>query len=418
MSDAPRRRRTPTRSGLVRVLLYVVVCWSMIALIWPPSIPGGRWWVALLAILATLPPILFVRGGGWRHYPTAPFRLFVVRPVLYMQAALPLVAGAALLGLLVGAPFRAPLLGGRIAAATVLTLIALLAIVGYIGTRRLVVRRVDATIPSLPTEFDGLRIAQLSDLHIGPQTSRRFLARVVRTTERLAPDLIAVTGDLIDDRVEDVDAFAAGMRGLDAPLGVFLIPGNHDVYAGWQGVAARLAETVPATILVNEGQILSRGGARLALVGTGDPAGRGDGDVAPDIARTLGGVPPGVPVIALAHNPALWPALAERGVALTLSGHTHWGQFALPQLGWSLASLFLARAMGVHESDGALLYIHPGTGYWGIPFRVGARPEVALVTLHTGPTAAIAMSEARPATTAESAARHPRSAPRPAVEPA
>ena len=92
-------------------------------------------------------------------------------------------------------------------------------------------------------------------------------------------------------------------------------------------------------------------------------------------------------MIAFAHNPALWPALAARGVALTLSGHTHWGQFALPKLGWSLASPFLEHAMGAHTAQDSLLYISPGTGYWGIPFRLGAPPEVTLVTLRRGDSA-------------------------------
>jgi predicted MPP superfamily phosphohydrolase len=72
-------------------------------------------------------------------------------------------------------------------------------------------------------------------------------------------------------------------------------------------------------------------------------------------------------------------------VPLTLSGHTHWGQFALPSLGWSLASPFLEHAMGTYQRDGSLLYIHPGTNYWGIPFRLGTPPEVAVVTLRRGP---------------------------------
>jgi predicted MPP superfamily phosphohydrolase len=133
----------------------------------------------------------------------------------------------------------------------------------------------------------------------------------------------------------------------------------------------------------------------LAIVGTGDPAGRRQGNGAPDIDRALAGVPNGATVVALAHNPALWPALAERGVTLTLSGHTHWGQLAIPQLGWSLASPFQARAMGVHREGSSMLYIHPGTGYWGLPFRLGAAPEVTRITLQTGPEASITMAPAR-----------------------
>ena len=83
----------------------------------------------------------------------------------------------------------------------------------------------------------------------------------------------------------------------------------------------------------------------------------------------------------------LWPALAKHGVALTLSGHTHWGQFALPSLGWSLASPFLEHAMGAYRNENSLLYVSPGTGYWGIPFRLGAFPEVTLVRLRRAPAA-------------------------------
>jgi predicted MPP superfamily phosphohydrolase len=83
----------------------------------------------------------------------------------------------------------------------------------------------------------------------------------------------------------------------------------------------------------------------------------------------------------MAHNPLLWPALAQRGVQLTLSGHTHYGQLSIPAFGWSLASLFLEHAMGWHRRGRSLLYINPGTNYWGLPLRLGALPEVTVITL-------------------------------------
>src|SRR6185436_16503357 len=144
---------------------------------------------------------------------------------------------------------------------------------GYLGSRQLVVLEVDASIPGLPTEFDGLAIAQVSDLHVGPHTSRRFLDRVAGTIRDLSPDVIAVTGDLVDDRAEDVDAYASALGHLDAPLGVFMIAGNHDVYAGWESVEHRLRTDVPARLLLNEAHIIRRGNATLVLAGTGDPAG-------------------------------------------------------------------------------------------------------------------------------------------------
>lgn len=279
----------------------------------------------------------------------------------------------------------------------VIGVVGLVLVAGYVGWRWLVVRDVDAFAPDLPSGFDGLRIAQLSDLHVGPHTSRKFLRRVVDTTHALSPDLVAITGDLVDDRAEDVRVYADMLGSLDAQLGVFMIPGNHDVYAGWEDVERRLRAADIGTLLVNEARFIRRGRDTIAVVGTGDPAGgrRGASSAAPDIDRALANVPADTTVIAFAHNPALWPSLASRGVALTLSGHTHCGQFALPRLGWSLASPFLEHAMGAHTEGDALLYISPGTGYWGIPFRIGARPEVTLVTLRRARRASAQVHRAR-----------------------
>jgi hypothetical protein len=363
------------------------------------TFPGAAAAVIALALYSTLPLLVFIRWRGWPFYPGATFRLLVVRPFLYANLLLPLTAGAGAIGALAGAPFGHSLAIGRALALLVLAIVGGVLVVGYVGSRWLVVRHVDAFVRDLPSGFDGLRIAQLSDLHVGPHTSRRFLDRVVRATHSLSPDLVAITGDLVDDRAEDVHVYARMLGSLDAPLGVFMIPGNHDVYAGWDDVERALRAADIGTVLVNEARVIRRGTESLALVGTGDPAGGrpGASRVAPDLDRTLAAVPAGTTVIAFAHNPALWPSLASRGVALTLSGHTHWGQLALPRFGWSLASPFLEHAMGAHTRDDSVLYISPGTGYWGIPFRIGARPEVTLVTLRRAATASAHVHRARTA---------------------
>ena len=384
---------------MTRFVAYLIACWGVVIALaagagTAPAVAAGA-----LALYATLPIVVFLRLRRWAFYPTAAFRLLVVRPVLYIQLLLPFVAAAGVGGALVGAPFGRALWGGQVGALGMLGAGLVLLITGYAGTRRLVVRRVDAEVPGLPAEFDGIRIAQLSDLHVGPQTPRAFLRRVVEATNALGANVIAVTGDLVDDRAEDVTAYIAGLGGLEAPLGVYMIPGNHDIMAGWETVHRGLRAAGIGTVLVNAMHILRRGSASLALVGTGDPAARrrGPAAAAPDIAKALRAVPPDVTVVALAHNPALWPLLVERGVAVTLSGHTHWGQFAVPHLDWSLASLFLERAMGAHRAESSLLYINPGTGYWGIPFRIGASPEITLVTLHRADVAAARVHRARAA---------------------
>ena len=403
-------------------MVYLVAAWGVLALLAASAFPGGAFAVLMLAAYTTIPLLIIIRYRGWPFYPGAPFRLLVVRPFWYTQLMLPLVSSAGLIGLLVGAPFGRALLFGRIGATAVLAVGLAAIALGYLGSRQLVVRRVDIAVTGLPSEFEGLRIVQLSDLHVGPHSNRRFLERVVRTTRELAPDLIAVTGDLIDDRAEDVSIYADALGTLEAPLGVFMIPGNHDVYAGWEAVEGALRAAKLGTVLVNESRIVRRGGAALALVGTGDPAGgkRGASRAAPDIERALAGVPAGATVVAFAHNPSLWPQLAARGVALTLSGHTHWGQLAWPRLGWSLASPFLKHAMGAHQERDSLLYISPGTGYWGVPFRLGAAPEITLVTLRRAATSAATVHPAESVMCAPSAAHFANSAssgskPRPAT---
>ena len=386
---------------LARFLAYQVAAWCALAIVTRELGWGAPIVVAFIALYATIPLLLFVKWRGWPFYPGAVFRVLVVRAVLYSQLVLPFAAAAAVLGMLIGIPFGHSLLFGRLASGAIVGATALILLAGYFGSRRLVVREVDASVPGLPAAFDGVRIAQISDLHVGPQTSRRFLARVAATVKQAEPDIIAVTGDVVDDRAEDVPWYAAAFATLEAPLGVYIIPGNHDIYAGWDAVARSLRQRTTATILVNDARVVERRGARLAIVGTGDPAagrrtlGAPNENAAPDVDRTLASVPVGTTTVAFAHNPALWPGLAKRGVSLTLSGHTHWGQFALPRLGWSLASPFLEHAMGGHRAGDALLYINPGTGYWGIPFRLGAFPEITIVRLKAAEEAALSIGAAK-----------------------
>jgi hypothetical protein len=365
-------------------VLYVVACWSVPGVLLAPVVPGGWLSVLAVALLSFLPLAVFLRSRReFGRYPGALTRLLLFRGFLYAQLALPLLAVGGLAGTLVGAPFGVAARGGRLGLLVVAVLAGAAALAGWAGTRHLRVRRLRAEWPDLPAGLEGLRIAQISDLHVGPQTSRRFLDRVRRAVERERPDLIAVTGDLIDDHAPDVAHYAAAFGALAAPLGVYAVAGNHDVYAQWPAVAAGLA-LLPLSVLVNEAVTVERDGARLTVVGVGDPAGRGNG-AGPDPAGAVRGVPAGSFPVALAHNPVLWPALADLGVRLTLSGHTHWGQLAVPRRGWSLATPFLRDlAMGAHQRGASLLYITPGTGFWGLPFRLGAWPEVAVITLARG----------------------------------
>ena len=364
--------------------LWTATWWLIIGGLVAPVVPGG-WITVLAAILVAAAPLVVLVQRFNGVYPSAFTRLWVFRPFWYLQLASLLMAWAGIAGFLAGAPFGAARVTGRSAVGVVAIVFAAAAAVGYVGSRQLRVKRLDARFPDLPPALEGFRIVQISDLHVGPHTSRRFLAKVARAVEHARPDLIAITGDQVDDYPGDIAHFADAFRGLSAPHGVFAVAGNHDVYAGWPDVHAGL-DAMGITVLVNDAVAIDRGTHRFWLAGTGDPAGGGSplggrSHVAPDIARTLARVPPGAFVVVLAHNPALWRQLADRGVHLTLSGHTHYGQLSIPHMDWSLASLFLEQAMDWHRRAGSLLYINPGTNYWGLPLRIGALPEVTVLTL-------------------------------------
>ncbi len=365
-------------------VLYLIVTWSAITMLTWSLFPGAPIVVAFVAICSAAPIFIFITRRSWTFYPVALFRLLVIRPVLYVQLLLPLVTTAGIIGAVVGVPFGSTLYIARLVAGNVFLICALLLFLGIFGSRLLVVRNVEAFVENLPVEFDGTTLAQLSDLHIGPQTSKRFLKRVAETVRALKPDIIAVTGDLIDDRPEDVNDYAESLGDMHAPLGVYVVPGNHEVYAGWNAVRNGLRTKNLGNILVNDSSLLRIGAATIAIVGTGDPAGgmRGAGaNVAPDLDQAFAKVPANTITIALAHNPGLWVAIQQRGVALTLSGHTHWGQFSIPAVNWSFASPWLKHSMGAYHEGKSLLYISPGTGFWGVPFRLGAWPEITLFTL-------------------------------------
>ena len=369
---------------LVGFLVWNGVLWSVVGGLVAPLIPGGWGTVLALMILVALPFGVIIRGMGGGAYPSAITRIWLFRPFWYSQLALLALAVAGLLGVVSGLPFGGGAQVGRVAMGVTGVVLLLGGAWGYAGTRRLVVRPLDVAFPELPEGLEEMRIVQLSDLHVGPHTSRRHLARILEAVRSAQPDLIVLTGDQVDDYARDVEALGAALGGLSAPLGVIAVAGNHDVYAGWKPVR-RGMERLGWTVLVNEAVRLERDGAPFWVAGTGDPAGGsrpGDSPVAPDVERTMAAVPRDAFSVVLAHNPALWPALVRHGADLTLSGHTHHGQLAVPRLRWSVASLFLELAMGVYREGRSVLYINPGTNFWGIPFRIGALPEVTVVTLH------------------------------------
>lgn len=320
------------------LVLFTGTCWLLVGSFVVGDVDGGWRTLALAWAVCFAPALVLFWNVLHRGYPSSFVRCTLFRLFWYSQFLVVMLVPATVLGFVVGLPFGAGAVFGREVVLWGAPILVLLGFWGYAGSKRLVVRHLEARLPTLPQALDGLRIVQLSDLHVGPHTSPSHLQRVADETRRAEPHLIAYAGDQVDDYPRDMEVFASHFTGLTAPLGVYAIPGNHDVYAGWPEVRRRLQAT-GANVLVNRAVPLTHNGQEFWLAGTGDPAGvqmarfaRDGESPAPDVARTLSGIPNGAFHIVMAHNPALFRPLAERGVPLTLSGHTHYGQLAIPAL--------------------------------------------------------------------------------------
>ncbi len=241
------------------------------------------------------------------------------------------------------------------------------------------VRRIDVPIAGLPAEFDGLRIAQISDLHVGPTIGAAYVQRVVEISNGLAPDLVALTGDVVDGSVARLAASVAPLAQLTARDGVYLALGNHDYYSGagpWVAEFTRLG----LQVLRNEYRVLTRGAARMIVGGVVDPAAQLD--VPPQLPRPdlAAATDSGAALrVLLAHNPRLAPMAERAGFDLQLSGHTHAGQF----FPWTLAVRLVhaPHVEGLSRRGRMWVYVSAGTGTWGPPVRLGTRPELTLLRL-------------------------------------
>ena len=237
---------------------------------------------------------------------------------------------------------------------------------------------VDVPIEGLPASADGLRIVQLSDVHIGPTLKKEFLEQCVATANGLDPDIIAVTGDLIDGWVDKLADDVAPLANLKARHGAYFVTGNHEYYwdgPAWCAEVARLG----LTVLNNEHRLIEHEGARLLLAGVTD---YGGGRMAEghdsDPAKARAGAPDHDASVLLAHQPRSIDAAAKAGYDLQLSGHTHGGQYFPFNLMVYLAQPYVA---GLAKHDDTWIYVSRGTGFWGPPLRVGAPHEITLITL-------------------------------------
>lgn len=222
----------------------------------------------------------------------------------------------------------------------------------------------------------GLTAVFLSDLHAGSYLGESDLERLFEAVTSRRPDLVLFGGDLVHTRQWEIGMFDRPLRRLTPPLGVFAVPGNHERFPGLSvaGWCARLAEA-GVRVLCNDGTRVERGGSSLWLAGVDDLA---EGE--PELGPALAGRRAGEPTLLLSHHPDLFLEIARRGVDLTLAGHTHGGQiapFGFVPVRHSEHGLH----RGLHSRGGSHLYVGRGVGAAILPLRIGARPEVPVVTI-------------------------------------
>jgi len=268
--------------------------------------------------------------------------------------------------------------------ATVLGLAALYQ--GFVsGPRDLVVRTVEIAPPGWPDALDGLRVAVLSDIHTGaPGLGPSRLEQVVRETNAARPDLVLLAGDYVIQGVRGgtfvpPDETARRLAALDAPLGCFAVLGNHD---WWLDAGAVTDAFVEAGIPVIDDDALAVGdGARSLWVAGISDLWEGEHDW----EAALACVTDDRPVIAVTHNPDIFPELSAR-FALTVAGHTHGGQVALPFIGRPIvpSSYGQRYAIGHVVEDGRHLFVTPGIGTSIIPVRFRVPPEISILVLRAG----------------------------------
>ncbi|MDQ7976659.1 metallophosphoesterase [Paraburkholderia sp. SARCC-3016] len=252
--------------------------------------------------------------------------------------------------------------------------------IGFINARRRArVVTIEVPIDDLPRALEGFTIVQISDIHVGPTIKHNYVDAIVDAVNRLEPDLIAVTGDVVDGSVAQLSAHTQPLSKLTARHGAYLVTGNHEYYSGADAWIAEF-KRLGLRVLLNEHVVLNHDGAQAVIAGVTDySAGHYDPAHNSDPAAALRGAPGDVLIrVLLAHQPRTAEAAADAGFTLQLSGHTHGGQFFPWNFFVRLQQPFTA---GLARLNGLWVYTSRGTGYWGPPKRLGAPSEITRLKL-------------------------------------
>ena len=364
--------------GPLMAAMGVFVCWRLVCPL-PLAVP---WKLALAALIMagalkvllfrlirgtfsinSLPDWLLLASAWWN---VAVLALFFLLLIFWGAQAVPLRFGVCL--------------SVRADSALVLLLAAMLISAHGLwqGTASPELRRLDLPLADLPPELEGLRIVHITDMHIGPLFHERRTENLVARINALEPDLVFITGDIVDGSVWELRADVAPLAKLRARHGVWACPGNHEYYSGFGPWMKQFAE-FGVRMLVNEHEVLRINSRSLVLAGVSDEAAARFGLAEPDIGQALAGAPPDAQRILLAHRPKGSAEYARHGVTVQFSGHTHGGQVLLVQ---PLVQAVNDYLYGLYAVNGMTLYVGSGAALWsGYPVRFGAPSEFVLFRL-------------------------------------
>lgn len=248
-----------------------------------------------------------------------------------------------------------------------------------------VVKRVKVPLQGLPDDFVGTTILQMSDIHVGQTIKKDFVEILVQMSNDLRPDMVVLTGDLIDGLHSQLAHELDSFKNIQAPLGRFMIPGNHEYYWGVDHWITHWKD-LGFTTLINEHKVVTKNNSHIAMGGVHDHSARHvDGDLVSSPSLAFQNAPADITKILLAHQPKSVFEAAKAGVHLQISGHTHSGQYFPYNI---LIYFFQPYVKGLHLHDvNTWIYVNQGTGYWGPPSRFGVPPEITLIELVKQPVA-------------------------------
>lgn len=382
---AATRRLRPFVLVLTGILAaaYAYLAWRLAAT------PGARLALALPFLMIWLVPVVYWGGGRERRGPADDLLHFAAYICMgWVNFAVFISLGRD--ALLFATAWSGPLAGvhdavrASGAAWVIAGAFAALVAGALAALRGPRIRRVDIPLPGLDPALDGLRIVQITDLHVGPTIRAAYIRRVVRAANTLDADLLALTGDFVDGSVARLAQHVAPLAALRPAGRAFFVPGNHEYYSGAGPWLAHF-RSLGFKVLLNEHATVAIRGARVVVGGVLDPAAArvaGPQQVPrPDLAA---GSEEGPAFrLLLAHNPRLAPLAEAAGFDLQLSGHTHAGQF----FPWTLAVRLIhaPHVAGLSRSGRMWVYVSAGTGTWGPPIRLGSEPELTLIRLRREP---------------------------------